>query len=64
MRKFLSVVLALVVTMSIFLLTGCGDDECGACNGSGYYQKKKCPICKGSGHSDYDPYEQYKSIGK
>lgn len=23
----------------------------------GKYQKKTCPACNGSGHSDYDPYE-------
>ena len=44
--------------MTMCTLTACGDDDdCGMCNGSGYYQKKTCPVCKGSGHSDFDPYE-------
>ncbi len=60
MRKFISILLLLIITAT--LLTACGDNECGACKGSGYYQKKTCPICDGSGYSDYDPYEQYKRV--
>ncbi len=60
MRKFISILLLLIITAT--LLTACGDKKCGACKGSGYYQKKTCPICNGSGYSDYDPYEQYKRV--
>lgn len=53
-----------MVTLCISL-TSCGDDnKCGMCNGSGYYQKKTCPACSGSGHSDFDPYEIADSIYK
>ena len=63
MKKIISIIMLLV--MCISLLTACGgSNKCGACRGSGYYQKKTCSICKGSGYSSYDPYKQYKSIGK
>ena len=54
----------IVVIILLLLLLGTTSDnnECGACNGSGYYQRKTCPFCNGSGHSDYDPYEQYKNL--
>ena len=65
MKKVVTVLSLILVIVGSLLLVGCShDNECGACNGTGYYQKKKCPICKGSGNSDYDPYEQYKNIGK
>lgn len=52
MKKFICIVLASL--MFLFTLSSCsGSDKCGACNGSGYYQKKTCPICHGSGHSSY-----------
>lgn len=61
MKKILSIILLLMLLVTI--LTACGGkNKCGACNGSGYYQKKTCPICNGSGYSDFDPYERYKNI--
>ena len=53
-----TIALLLVMMFTVFMLVGCGDDnECGMCNGSGYYDHKTCPACKGSGNSDFDPYE-------
>ena len=50
--------LAILSILLMFAFTGCGDDnECGMCNGSGYYDHRTCPACKGSGESDFDPYE-------
>lgn len=63
MKKKLGYILssALLIFMfaSTIIFTGCGSDEneCGMCNGSGYYDHKTCPACKGSGSSDFDPYE-------
>ena len=64
MKKCLKrVIVALTALCCMFALAACGgDDDCGMCNGSGYYQKKTCPVCGGSGHSDYDPYEQLDDI--
>ena len=59
-KACLMIVMIISLLFSCFLLTGCGDDnECGMCNGSGYYKKKTCPACNGCGYSDYDPYEQF-----
>lgn len=56
MKNLICMILLCVILIST--LTSCGgNNTCGACNGSGYYQKKTCPICKGSGHSYYDPYK-------
>ena len=60
-KKKLLLLLAAVMLMSSLIACG-GDDECGMCNGTGYYEKKTCPACGGSGHSDYDPYEQMDNI--
>lgn len=56
-KKILTIILS-TIFISI-LLSGCDsdDNECGMCNGSGYYQYKTCPACDGSGESDFDPYE-------
>lgn len=56
MKKMLFVLLSLIIMM--FTLCSCGSDDCGMCNGSGYYEQKTCPACSGSGSSDYDPYEE------
>ncbi len=48
-----------VIIMLVSLLVACDDGECGMCNGSGYFQKKTCPVCNGSGNSDFDPYDVY-----
>lgn len=64
MKKIISVFLIFAVSALFFTACGSNIKPCGACNGSGYYQKKTCPICKGSGHGNYDPYKQYKNIGK
>ncbi len=47
MKKVVSILLiVLLLITSAISLTGCGDDDsCMACGGSGYYQKKDCPLC-------------------
>ncbi len=47
MKKVISILLiVLLLAISAISLTGCGgDDDCFACGGSGYYQKKDCPFC-------------------
>lgn len=61
-KRYLSIVLTLIL-LSILVLSGCGGrSKCGMCHGSGYYNKKTCPACHGSGYSSYDPYEQYKGL--
>ena len=47
MKKGISILLIIVTLLSCFAFTGCGkdDDECPACRGTGYYQKKDCPLC-------------------
>ena len=46
MKKVISVILIVVALFSCLALSGCGgDDDCFACGGSGYYQKKDCPFC-------------------
>ena len=46
MKKIIIVVLVIVALVSCLALSGCGgDDDCFACGGSGYYQKKDCPFC-------------------
>lgn len=62
MKKTLTILLLFIITAVLLSTCGGSSNKCGACNGSGYYQKKTCPICKGSGHSSYDPYKQYKRI--
>ena len=48
-----------IAVLALFATCDNNDEDCGMCNGSGYYQKKTCPACNGSGNSDYDPYEHY-----
>lgn len=51
--KYLSLIF--VLAMLCMTLTACGDDgECEACNGTGYYNAVNCPMCDGSGYSDFD----------
>ena len=45
MKKAICVVLAAVALLSCLILSGCDDEKCPACHGSGYYQKKDCPFC-------------------
>ena len=46
MKKLISIILVVVALFSCLALSGCGgDDDCFACGGSGYYQKKDCPFC-------------------
>lgn len=46
MKKIISAILALCLLVSMTIsLTSCGDDDCFACGGSGYYQKRDCPFC-------------------
>ena len=62
-RKIIFLLMALVLICS---LSACGSssNKCGMCNGTGYYQKKTCPTCHGSGHSSYDPYKQADDLYK
>ena len=46
-----------VLLTTILIACGKNENECGMCNGSGYYDHRTCPACKGSGNSDFDPYE-------
>ena len=62
MKKSLLIFLCVLPLLLTLMLTGCGDNDCGMCNGSGYYQKKTCPACHGSGYSSYDPYDSYKNL--
>ena len=48
MKRFLALIIAGILIFSmVACLSGCGsdDDKCPACNGTGYYQKKDCPLC-------------------
>ena len=45
-NKLCAFILALI--MVGMLLSGC-DDKCDVCHGSGYYQKKTCIFCSGTG---------------
>ena len=56
------IIIVILAILIVSCVSNTGDPKCGACRGSGYYQKKTCPICNGTGYSDYDPYEQYRDI--
>lgn len=45
MKKTIAIILVMASLFSCFILTGCDDDSCGACGGSGYFQKRDCPFC-------------------
>ncbi len=47
MKKTISLIIAVfLLIISVFLFTSCeAEDDCFACGGSGYYQKKDCPFC-------------------
>ena len=47
MKRAISlIIVVLLLLTSVFAFTGCeSDDNCFACGGSGYYQKKDCPFC-------------------
>ena len=62
MKKVISI--AIIILMFVGLCDCGGTRRCKVFNGSGYYQKKTCVFCNGSGYSDYDPYEHYNNIGK
>lgn len=56
MKKLIPIILMFIMALTI--LTSCGsDNDCGMCNGSGYYDHKTCPACRGTGESDFDPYD-------
>jgi len=63
--KIVKRILFFIFTLIMLLcFVSCGgSNKCKVCNGSGYYQKKTCVFCSGSGKSDYDPYEHYRNIG-
>ena len=35
----------LLIALFAVGMVGCASDDCSACGGSGYYQKKDCPFC-------------------
>ena len=47
-RVLASIILVAMLITSLFAITGCdGDsDRCPVCGGSGYYEKKYCPVCR------------------
>lgn len=52
-------VLWLIVIGCFWLLWSCAGNKspkCKVCGGTGYYQKKTCVFCDGTGESDIDPY--------
>lgn len=58
--KWKEIIILWIIVIALFaLLWSCaGDnDKCKTCNGSGYYQKKTCVFCKGTGKSDINPYK-------
>ncbi len=57
MKKKIIVLMCFMVTVYIF--TGCGNNQkCKVCGGTGYYEKKTCVFCDGTGESDVDPYKE------
>lgn len=51
-KKIILLILAVII---MNILVACGDDgKCEACHGTGYYNAVNCPICDGSGYSDFD----------
>ena len=60
--KIMLIAFVIIFAVLIILALNKEDPKCGACRGSGYYEKKTCPICDGTGYSDFDPYEQYKRV--
>lgn len=54
MRRLLILVSLVGMIASLMVLSGCGSDKCKACRGTGYYNAVNCPMCHGSGHSDFD----------
>lgn len=46
MKKSICVILILLSVLTCFFAVGCNsEDECEACGGTGYFQKKDCPFC-------------------
>ena len=47
MKKIISLIIACLLIMSVAcsLISCDNDDDCPACGGTGYYQKKDCPLC-------------------
>lgn len=44
---------------TVYIFTGCGNNQkCKVCGGTGYYEKKTCVFCDGTGESDIDPYKE------
>ena len=59
MKKKLTFIVIIVILFGLIsACMGGGDGDCGMCGGSGYYDRKTCPACSGSGSSGYDPYEE------
>ena len=59
-KKWGIIGLVIVVILAIVLIrwiSNMDDPQCGACRGTGYYEKKTCPFCDGTGYSEYDPYD-------
>ena len=54
---FLSFI-ALVCVLVIAAKWNSGNKKCKVCGGTGYYEKKTCVFCYGTGESDIDPYKE------
>ena len=54
MKKLLVLITVIFAIANLLLLSGCDDDKCEACHGTGYYNAVNCPMCDGTGHSDFD----------
>lgn len=54
------IMVCMIIMIMLFTSACSENNDCGMCSGSGYYDKKTCPACNGSGNSNYDPYEAYK----
>lgn len=61
-KKILTYVGIILLLITLVKCTKKDDNECKMCRGSGYYEKKYCPACNGTGESDYNPddYNIYK----
>ena len=54
---FLSFIV-LVCVLVIVAKWNSGNKKCKVCGGTGYYEKKTCVFCDGTGESDINPYKE------
>ena len=54
MKKLILLISVIIImAVSVACLTGCDGNKCNACHGTGYYNAAFCPMCDGTGHSDF-----------